>query len=281
MMSKILREPLLHFLMIGGFVFALFQWTNDPVPRAQDAKKITISSFEAERLVEQFQATWRRAPTKDELQAALEGLAREEVLQREALSLSLDQNDAVIRSRLSQKMQFLAESAAGAVEPTEADLRAFYEDVKTDYTSEPMSAFVQVFLGSAPTDAMVADTFAALNAGADPATLGASRLLPQTFNLATAGVIDRAFGGGFAAALSDLEPGSWQGPIRSGYGLHAILMRQQVPASIPAFDTIRDTLSDRWTREQVETRTAAILREIEAAYTVVLPSEDELEALTQ
>ena len=119
----ILREPLVHFLALGGALFvafALFGKQSGSAPGAIVVTHAQITSMTAE-----FARTWLRPPTAQELDALIEDRVREEVYCREAIALGLDKDDAIIRRRLRQKLEFVSEDTAPEVEPTENDLRAY------------------------------------------------------------------------------------------------------------------------------------------------------------
>ena len=59
-------------------------------------------------------AQWRRPPTPEEMRGLVEARVREEILYREALALGLDRGDAIVKRRLAQKMEFLAERCLDA-----------------------------------------------------------------------------------------------------------------------------------------------------------------------
>jgi hypothetical protein len=93
----------------------------------QPSRQIVLTLDQLSRLVTLFQSQWRREPTAQELDALVDDEVREEILYREALALGLDRNDEIVRRRMAQKMQFLAEDVAAAREPTEAELRAWFD----------------------------------------------------------------------------------------------------------------------------------------------------------
>ena len=118
-LGRIAKEPLVHFLIIGAVLFAVYAAVDDSPP-PDDPDRVEISDAEVEGLASSFNRTWRRQPNDTELAAMIDDRVREEVFVREALALGLDQNDAVIRRRLRQKMEFLAQSMIGGVEPDAA-----------------------------------------------------------------------------------------------------------------------------------------------------------------
>src|SRR5476651_1652083 len=101
-MKKILREPLLHFLVLGVAIFAAYGLVS---PRtSQEPGKIVISAGQITALSEGFTRVWRRPPTREELEALIRDRVQEEVYFREAMALGLDKGDTIVRRRLRQKL---------------------------------------------------------------------------------------------------------------------------------------------------------------------------------
>ncbi|MEL7528967.1 MAG: peptidyl-prolyl cis-trans isomerase, partial [Pseudomonadota bacterium] len=150
-LRQIFSQPLLHFLLLGALIFAVYGLVapGSETEPDQAGEDIIVTQQQLDRLIEEYRATWQRAPGADEIQALIDGYVREEVLVREALRLGLNQGDTVIRRRLAQKMDFLATSAARSQQPTEQDLAGFYAENETYYRRPGRIAFEQVFLGSA------------------------------------------------------------------------------------------------------------------------------------
>ena len=124
-MRRILREPLVHFLVLGAALFAAFQLAGDRGEATQG--KIVITSGKIEHMVTGFSRTWRRPPTAKELDGLVEDYLREEVFYREALALGLDKDDTIVRRRMRQKLEFLAGDATSIVAPTDLELQAWLE----------------------------------------------------------------------------------------------------------------------------------------------------------
>ncbi|MEM9063785.1 MAG: peptidyl-prolyl cis-trans isomerase, partial [Pseudomonadota bacterium] len=125
-LKSFLREPLVHFLAIGALIFLAFSVLDDE-PETAALQEIVVTRATSDQLAANFEVTWRRAPTDQEKALLVDEFIREEVLVREAKALSLDRNDAVIRNRLRQKMAFLTDSVAGAMQPTEQELADYFE----------------------------------------------------------------------------------------------------------------------------------------------------------
>ncbi len=266
-MRAFLTEPLLHFLVLGAGVFALFAALDDTPPPVATAR-LEVTDADAARLARQFEATWRRPPTEDEIAGLIVAHIREEVLVREAIALGLDRDDAVVRQRLAQKMTFLTESGAEAVEATDAALTAHLEAHPERFARAGMVAFEQVMLreGADPEPLRVA-----LSAGEDATGVAAPSLLPERVPPSPPVVVDGTFGAGFYARVSAVAPGGWAGPVESAYGRHLVRVLSVKPPRLPPLAEIRDTVQRDWratVRERLaEDRYAALA----ARYDIVRP----------
>lgn len=271
---RLIRDPLVHFAVLGIVIFAVYAVLNDgDAPQDAATPRIVVDAATQDLLIERFSQVWRRPPTEAEQAALVEDYIEGRVMVREARALGLDQGDSVVEQRLRQKMTFLL-SGSGAPSPSEADLRAFYDADPARYGAAPKIAFQQVPLGEAqPTDSEVAELIAALQAGADPAEIGTFNLLPTDNPLAPSGLIDRQFGKGLADQIARLEPGEWGGPVRSGYGFHLVRLDQLVPARVPPFEDVIDRVRNDWEAESSETRLQERIAALRDRYTIDIVTE--------
>ena len=95
-MHKILRDPLVHFLVLGAVMFATYSLLN-PVDDVADSNQIRITSGDIARFEKIYRKLWQRPPTQQELQGLIDAHIKEEVFYREALAMGLDKNDAITR----------------------------------------------------------------------------------------------------------------------------------------------------------------------------------------
>ena len=248
---ELVRQPLLHFLLIGAAIFGIFS-ARDESPSAPALQEIVVTTEKAGQLAAQFRAIWRRPPTDDELSALIDDFIREEVLVREATALSLDRNDAVIRRRLRQKMEFLTDSAAAALKPSDDDLRAYFDANSKRYSSDARIGFDQVFIGDAPSGEEIEQALSALQGGADHMVIGARTLLPPSLPISPQPSIDGTFGPGFFNQLMKAEAGVWSGPVRSGYGVHFVRITERLTSRIPEFASVRDVVLRDWTEDKAD-----------------------------
>jgi hypothetical protein len=267
---SVLSEPLARFFALGALMFSAYALLDD-APPAPEADAITLAPDEARRLAARFEATWRRAPSVDELSALMRDWVEEEALVREARALGLDRGDAVVRQRLRQKMAFFAESGADAAPADEAILRAHLAAHPDRFATPPRIAFAQVYLGETPAPDEITATREALAAGADPGTLGAPTLLPASLRLAPASVIESAFGPGFFDRLAAAEADAWDGPVKSALGVHLVRVTAYEPARTPPFEAARDQVEADWRSSRAESLRDAFAEALVARYRVALP----------
>jgi hypothetical protein len=265
-LRRLVLEPLFHFLLIGLAVFAVHRAIGPSSPRPDQAV-IEVTPAVVERIVGQFEAVWRRPPTAAEQAGLIDDYLREEVYYREALALGLDRDDTVIRRRLRQKMEFLGDAGAGALEATDAELQSYLQAHPERFARPARVTFRQVFVANAdPGPAL-----AALAGGADPASVGVGSLLPPTMEAAVASSVDGPFGGGFFAEVAALAPGAWQGPVASAYGNHLVWVEEREPAATPAFEEVRRAVEEAWRRDKAAELGEAAYQALRRRYEVVLP----------
>jgi len=245
-LMRLLREPLLHFLVIGGLIFGLYAATHEN--QARSAGEIVITPQRIAQLAAGYRSVWKRMPTKEELDGLIEQDIREEVYYREALALGLDRNDPPVRRRMRQKMEFLMDNSAQLMVPGEGELKAFFAAHSRDYQRPPRVAFEQVYLGERPAATTVAKILATLRSdpAVDPRSLGERTLLPAALSLSVSNAVNGVFGSGFFERLATFAPGVWSGPVASSYGVHLVRVRERVPARTPPLDEIRDAVLRDW-----------------------------------
>ncbi|MCV2886974.1 peptidylprolyl isomerase [Ruegeria aquimaris] len=271
-LRTLLLSPLVHFFALGALIFAAYAAVEDETV-ALNPDKISLSESEANRLVQNFIATWNRPPTIRELENLMQSWALEEAHVREALILGLDQGDVVIRQRLNQKMKFLAESGAAMLKPDEVMLQTYLDQNPERFTQPARMALEQVVV---PRDRDTSKLLALLENGADPATLGSASLLPRSFPMTPAPVIDRTFGDGFHEALATLPVGQWQGPVESGYGLHLVRVIERMDAMLPPLSEIRDRVEAEWLAAETKKLRESFGQALLDRYTVTLPNAEEV-----
>lgn len=281
-MRKILREPIVHFAVIGVLLFVYFNMTAAEAPEAAPANVVAVTPADVGRIIDRYAQVWKRPPTEAELEALVAATVREEIIVREALALGLDRGDAAIRNRLVQKMQFLTDSAARSLEPDDAVLVEYLEANAERFATAALVSFEQVYLGQSPQPDEVAAVLEQLEAGVPPTELGQRSLLPPVLPVSTERQVDGAFGAGFAKAVEAAEPGIWSGPYRSGFGLHLVRVAERSGSGVPELAEIRDKVLFDWRGTQADRLSKAQYEAVAAQYEVTVPDRDALlEVLSQ
>ena len=253
-MRSWLREPLLHFLLLGAGLFLLFRLVGGD---SQAPKEIVVTEARVEALAENFARTWMRPPAAQELTGLVDDYVKEEIFYREAVTMGLDRDDVVIRRRLRQKLEFISEDVAVAQEPTEQQLQGYLEAHAEKFVEPDRQSFQQVYFSPERRgEAAMRDAEKLLNellAGrgpADPAGSGDATLLPPGLEAATPQEIANTFGEDFALQLADAPVGQWTGPVRSSFGWHVVRIAERVPGATPTLEAIRPIVAREWQSEQ-------------------------------
>jgi len=254
MPTKLLREPLVHFLILGALLFVAFNLLNRHT--SADTKKIVVTPGEIENLENTFARAHQRPPDEEELTGLVRDFVREEVYYREALALGLDRNDAPIRLRPRQKMEFISQDVAAQTEPTEDQLRSYLNSHPDKFRADQQFTFSQVYLDpdrhGRRLNAVAQQMLATLNmsgAKADLSTIGDPFLLEPSSQNASARDVVRDFGEKFATALGELPVGKWQGPVASGLGMHLVYINKRTDGRMPRLDEVRDAVRREWADE--------------------------------
>ncbi len=245
-LQRFLREPLLHFIVIGGLFFLIYTAINDISQNPTDT--IFITPERISQIATEFNRVWNRMPTAEELDNLIKEEVRSEVYYRDALALGLDKNDALVRRRLRQKMEFLTDTGIYLKEPSAGELETFFAANEHAYRSEPRLAFEQIYLGESPPEDTVSQTLKILlsEPTIDLFTLGQRTLLPAQLKLSPPDAIDSVFGEGFYRQIAELAPGEWVGPVTSVYGVHLIRTLDGRPARLPPLEEVRDSVLKDW-----------------------------------
>jgi hypothetical protein len=266
-MKKLLKEPLLHFLLIGAGLFLLFGWGGGPasLPAGQSGRqsaKIVVARSDIDQMIASFTLTWQRPPTEEEVKGLVDNFVRDEIYYREALAIGLDRDDSVIRRRMRQKMEFIFEDIAAQAEPTDEELFAYMKKHPDSYRVDPQIAFRHVYVNvdkrgkNAEGDAR--QILAKLNEGVNMDSVGDSFMLNTEIKLSPLWEIRKQFGEEFSRNLLELKREEWEGPVRSGFGLHLVLVTKRVGGHMPELKEVREMVKRDWMAErQKELKDAA------------------------
>ena len=259
-LTSLLREPLVHFLLAGAVVFALFGGAaSDPADRS-----ITVDEPQIRVLAEQWEATWQREPTPTEVDGLIRDHIKDEIYYREALRLGLDEGDIIMRRRMRSKMEFLVAAQSEGEAPTEQVLQAWLDAHKAKYATNPAISFDQIFVG----EGNAARILASVKAGANSSTLGSALSVPKALEQVRGEEIDRQFGEGFAKSLAQQPIGKWTGPVTSGFGAHIVRARKVTSGSLPPLAGIRQAVENDWREANRKAREDKAYQALLDGYTI-------------
>jgi len=255
-LTTLLREPLLHFLLIGAALFLFYNLQNEG---RVDNNRIVISEAQINHLVTLWNKKKQRPPTQIELEGMIKQQVREEIMVREALAMGLDKNDSVIRRRLAQKIEFITADLAALAEPSETELSNYLSTHSEQFSLPARIDFVQVFINpekhGLDTDDYANSLLSELTQTGendDITTVGDSLMLDQQYEQMTEHDVSRLFGNDFASKLFTLSVGSWHGPIQSGYGLHLVRISNKTKNQLPELNAVREKVRVEWQRQDMD-----------------------------
>jgi hypothetical protein len=217
--KKYLQEPLLHFLVLGGFIFLFYAAVNNGF--TEEEKKIIISQAKIDQLTYIWQKKHMRKPTKEERQKMIDGEIYAEVMSREAVKLGLDKEDGIIRRRLVQKMSFVSANFSALLEPSDTELKKYLESHQQEFMSERQISFI----------------------------LKNRVILEKSYTNMSEWEVSRSYGRAFTEKLFTLAVGVWSKNIDTAYGKVDVLVSDKKQASTPLYATLKNRLKSVWQKE--------------------------------
>lgn len=274
MLKAALREPLLHFLVLAAAIFALYR--NVGPASTEEDRAILVSRTRVDQLESVFLKTWGRPPTEAEEKALIDDHVKDEIYSREAVALGLDKNDAVVRRRMRQKLDFLIESEVDATPPSEEELEGYFAAHRDKFALPPTFALQQIYLdpqrhaGKMEQDAQA--LLKALSSARPPdlEKVGDAAILPAELPLTGQKQIGDLFGADFAASLEKAPVGKWSGPIQSSYGLHLVRVIDRKPGRTPEFSEARASVASEWANDKRKALDAARFAQYRKRYEVTI-----------
>ena len=279
-----LQDPLIHFLVIGGVLFAAYGLL---VPDGNDPRRITVSR-DALINFAQYRANTFQFDVLDqaldeltaaERQALVDEYVREEALYREAIAMGLDQGDDVIRQRLIQRLEFLFEDNNEPADVGRDELKEFYTEYSDDYIEPAIYTFSHVVFnaerrGDKEAREAATQLLAELNEQSIPFSgslgYGDRPLYFQNYIERTRDFIAANLGQDLISMLDQVEPSTstWCGPIQSPYGWHLVLLTSRESAWLPDLEEIEDRVREDYRRMRKEQTQRQQLDEIISSYEV-------------
>jgi hypothetical protein len=241
--------------------------------------RIELTDGDLHQLEVGWMAQWRRPPTPEEMRRLVDNKVREEILYREALALGLDQDDTIVKRRMVQKMEFLAEDLAALRDPSRDELRAWFEQNASRFTVPGRASFRHLYFsfdrrGERAREAAEAVLAQLAGTPADApaaATLADPFMFQDSYGDRSPEQVANVFGGKFTRLLFQLQPGAWQGPIESGFGWHLVRLETMTASRVPAFEEVESEVKAAWIAEQRAESRRRAFEAMRARYEIILP----------
>jgi peptidyl-prolyl cis-trans isomerase C len=254
--ARISREPLVHFFLAGLILFV----AADAYKRAHNVYRIDITPQRVAALELSYQQQFGAPPTPAAREALVGRYIDEEVLFREGLAMGLDRGDEIVRRRVVQKMQFLQQDLQPPHEPSEQDLRSWYDSHRSQYATAARVSFTHIFFspdkgGDAAAQRRAKAVLAGLSASVTRAPDRGDNF-PDLYDYTSFGPSEaaRLFGATpLVQALFAAPTDRWTGPYQSGYGWHLIFISGRRAPQTPPFEAVRDQVrADRLAAGEAE-----------------------------
>jgi PPIC-type PPIASE domain len=246
-----LREPLLHFVALGGLLFAADHFL---VGRTEDPHTIVVTAEVDKELKDLFVAARSRPPTGEEMKGLQQVWLDNEVLYREGIAMGLDKGDPMLRDRIVFKSMGVIESSVKVLPPDDKVLQDWFERHREKYDEVPRVSFEEAALSGTNGEADVRAFVKELNAGAP----GDAKAGLRVFKNRPVASIDQSYGAEFTKALQSQPEKVWSAlPTRDGW--RAIRVTEVRPAVRADFAALRPAVLQDWKDANAgDQRTAAV-----------------------
>jgi hypothetical protein len=260
-----LREPLLHFIVLGSVLFAIDHWIAS---RTDDPHTIVVERAVDDEARQVFNASRGREPNAEELYALRRVWLDNEVLYREGLQLQLDKGDKSIRERVIFKSLSVIDAGTKLPPYDEDILRDWFEQHREKYDQPARYDFQEAVLTGRKSDSDVRSFVDALNAGAP----GDAEAGLRVFEGRPHDNLVQSYGPEFASALEAAVPGQWRS-LPSREGLRAVRLESVTPPQPADFEDLQSVVLQDWTDAMLSEQRSAAVRALAKKYTVIVATE--------
>jgi hypothetical protein len=255
-----LREPLLHFVLLGALLFAVDHFI---VGRSNDPRVIVVAADVDDQAKQLFKKSRGREPNNEELYALRRVWLDNEVLYREGLALQVDQGDPAIRERVIFKALSIVDANVKLPPYDDKLLRDWFEGNRARYDEPGRYDFQEAVLYGDTSEAAVREFADALNKG----TPGDAKAGLRVFKGRPHANLVQSYGPEFAKGLEESPAGQWR--VHKTGDSWRVMRVDAIAAPRPAvYEALRGVVLQDWTdTTMAEQRTAAV-RALAKKYTV-------------
>ena len=274
-MKTLLKEPLLHFLLLGAALFYFYTLLGDN--QASD-NEITLSAAKIVQLKYSFEKTRQRPPSQEEFDALVSNYFKEQVAYQKGKELGLLDGDSIIQKRIQQKLEFMVEDRVASIEPNEEQLTLFLAKYREEYRKEQLFSFVQLYFNPQLHDDIMDNmqtTVSKIKSLTDSEqsqenllALSDNIYLEFEYKNMPFSQVARYFGSNFADALVTMETGKWLLNVKSGYGVHIVKLKTKQGGELQPLAAVRDQVKQAWLNEQRKQSLAKFYQSLFVEYQV-------------
>ena len=274
-MKTLLKEPLLHFLLLGAALFYFYSLVGD---NQTSDNEITISATKIGQLKYSFEKTRQRQPSQEELDALVSNYFKEQVAYQKGKELGLLDGDSIIQKRIQQKLEFMVEDRVASIEPNEEQLTVFLAKHREEYRKEQLFSFEQLYFNpELHNDIMdnMQTTVSKIKSLTDSEqsqenllALSDNIYLEYEYNNMPFSQVARYFGSDFAETLGTLEAGKWLPDVKSGYGVHIVKLKAKQGGELQPLAAVRAQVKQAWLNEQRKQSLAKFYQSLFVEYQV-------------
>jgi parvulin-like peptidyl-prolyl isomerase len=273
-MKRLFTEPLFQFLILGALLFMSVSFVQKQ--RDNDSREITIDNDRVNLIIENYAGQTGQLPTKQQLDALIDDYIKEEISYREAKKMGLDKDDEIIRRRLSQKYEFLHSDLEATGDPTEEQLKTFYKNNPSLFSSDTTVSFSHVY-------------FSTDNSSDDAARQRALQVLhelqnsnvqhapergdhfPLQYDYTDQSLLDikQNFGDKpIADSLFHSATNTWIGPVQSGYGWHLLFISKRINSKLLPYESVKADVQAKYTDAEKERENKAAFEAVSKNYII-------------
>ena len=277
--NKLLKQPLLQFFLIGLTIYLADSFFNQN--EDEESNVVIVTSGEIRWLEDNWLKRWNRPPTPEEKKGIVDQLVREKVLYKAALEMGLDKDDVIIRRRMVQKIEFLTSDIITPPSPKADELAGFFEENLSKYKAPDAITITQLYFDpdkreeSTLEDAKRALTKLKLQGEPQPGNTGYGDtfMLQDYYPNRSQSELAKLFGSEFAESVFALQPGTWNGPVLSGYGTHLVYVHSLDKSDPPAFADIVDLVQQDWEEMKLQELNEKFIEGLMSRYEIVIEQE--------
>ncbi|MDI4658618.1 peptidylprolyl isomerase [Xanthobacter autotrophicus] len=261
-LRRLVREPLVQFMVLGAVIFAVHAATT---PSVSKERLIEVTPAVRQSIVDAFKASHEgRAPGADELAKLIDLWLLNEITFREALAQGLDKGDEMIRDRITHKMRLLIFNGVDVTEPTPDELSAWYEKRRANYDIPDLVSFIDVPFTGADAEAQSRAVLEQIRAGTEPEEVQRRALI---FSQRPRQTLEPSFGKDFVDQIVAGPKGEWQ-VLPSATGWHVVRLDTFVPGRRVDLDEVGGQVAQAWKDERRRILAIAATRDLGKAYVI-------------